>query len=171
MWAPIIEKAWAKIKGNYEMADGGFVATGLKTITGSPVFLYKITDIGTKYTLDEAFTLLSDADALNYILAAGTGSGSDTTSNSCGIAKGHAYSIMSAFTMTDSSGTAHKMLLMRNPWGTTGYSSTWNKDDSNWTPELIAQVPHGVDPTLADTYTTTSANYGVFTMPLDKFGP
>ena len=39
-------------------------------------------------------------------MGAATGSGADSTYNVCGIANGHAYSILSAFTMTDSTGTA-----------------------------------------------------------------
>ena len=39
-------------------------------------------------------------------MSAGTGSGVDSTYNVCGIPNGHAYSILSAFTMTDSTGTA-----------------------------------------------------------------
>lgn len=54
-------------------------------------------------------------------MGAGTSGGADTTTNSCGIANGHAYSIIGAFTLTDSS-TTYKLFLMRNPWGTTGYS-------------------------------------------------
>jgi len=40
MWAPILEKAWAKVKGNYESSEGGFAPSGLRAITGSPVFTY-----------------------------------------------------------------------------------------------------------------------------------
>ena len=40
MWAPILEKAWAKVKGNYAQTDGGFVVNGLRSITGVPVFTY-----------------------------------------------------------------------------------------------------------------------------------
>jgi len=58
----------------------------------------------------------------------------------------HAYSIVSAFEMTLANGTIVKAFLIRNPWGTTYYSSTWNKDDVNWTDALVAQIPHGVDP-------------------------
>jgi hypothetical protein len=41
MWASILEKAWAKVKGNYESSEGGFVQSGLRAITGAPVFTYK----------------------------------------------------------------------------------------------------------------------------------
>ena len=37
MWAPILEKAWAKVKGNYEMTEGGFTVSGLRAVTGAPV--------------------------------------------------------------------------------------------------------------------------------------
>lgn len=40
MWNPIIEKAWAKMKGNYLMAEGGFVVNGIHFLTGVPAFYY-----------------------------------------------------------------------------------------------------------------------------------
>mmetsp|Transcript_214 Transcript_214/g.380 ORF Transcript_214/g.380 Transcript_214/m.380 type:complete len:206 (+) Transcript_214:213-830(+) len=40
LWAPILEKAWAKVKGSYATANGGFVVSGIGTITGAPVFHY-----------------------------------------------------------------------------------------------------------------------------------
>jgi hypothetical protein len=50
-------------------------------------------------------------------MAAGTGAGADTTYNVCGIPKGHAYSILAAFKMTDAAGRKHSVYLFRNPWG------------------------------------------------------
>lgn len=65
--------------------------------------------------------------------------------------------------MTDASGTVHKCLLMRNPWGTCYYNQDWNKDDPNWTDALVAQVPFGVD------VRTQQATEGLFVVPIDKF--
>lgn len=72
--------------------------------------------------------------------------------------------MLSAFQMSDSSGTVHSMLMMRNPWGTTNYTSLWSKDDTNWTDELVAQVPLSIDP-------RTSHASGIFVVPLEKLGP
>mmetsp|Transcript_16497 Transcript_16497/g.28016 ORF Transcript_16497/g.28016 Transcript_16497/m.28016 type:complete len:109 (-) Transcript_16497:477-803(-) len=47
------------------------------------------------------------------------------------------------------------MYMVRNPWGISEYSKNWSHDDSRWTPEFIAQVPHGIDP-------TTSHQQGIF---------
>lgn len=95
------------------------------------------------------------------------GGGNDQVSNQCGIAQSHAYTILSAFTMTDSAGTAHKMAMIRNPWGTTYYSYTWNKDDTNWTDALAAQVPFGIDPRTSAQ--PTSGGSGIFVVPMAAF--
>lgn len=60
--------------------------------------------------------------------------------------------------MTDADSVAHKMLLIRNPWGITYYTDTWNANDTNWTDALAAQVPLSVDP-------RTSVDDGVFVIP------
>jgi hypothetical protein len=85
-------------------------------------------------------------------MGAGTDVGSDSSYNDCGIAYGHAYSISGTFTMG-----SYDMIMLRNPWGLTYYSGTWNKDDSNWTDTLVDQVPWGIDP-------RTSYTDGIFVM-------
>ena len=40
MWGPMIEKAWAKVKGSYARADGGFMDNGIRALTGAPSFNY-----------------------------------------------------------------------------------------------------------------------------------
>ena len=111
------------------------------------------------------WALLVEAEENNYIMGAGTdGDGDDSASNQCGIAKSHAYSLISAFTMTDSSNVDHKMLLIRNPWGINGYSWTWAHDDPNWTAALIAQIPHSFDPTAQSNLET-----GLFVVPWEAF--
>ena len=50
------------------------------------------------------------------------GDGNDAEANECGIAKSHAYSLISAFTMTDSAtGKTFQMMLIRNPWADNNY--------------------------------------------------
>ena len=130
MWPPILEKAWAKAKGTYGQTNGGFVVNGLRALTGAPTFTYYFSNYG--LTTAETFSLLDAANTADYPMGAGTGSGSDTTFNDCGIAYGHAYSILTTFTMTSSGGTSYDMVMLRNPWGITYYSGTWYKSDSNW---------------------------------------
>lgn len=53
MWAPILEKAWAKVKGNFEMTEGGFNVSGLRAITGAPVFTQETSTICTADVCDD----------------------------------------------------------------------------------------------------------------------
>jgi hypothetical protein len=82
-------------------------------------------------------------------MIADTGDGADTLYNACGIPMGHAYSILSAFNMTDAAGKVNSVYLIRNPYGLDNfYNQTWNAADSKWTNALVAQVPLGVDPRI-----------------------
>lgn len=36
---------------------------------------------------------------------------------SCSLRGGHAYSLITAFNMTDKAGTVYKMFILRDPWG------------------------------------------------------
>jgi len=80
--------------------------------------------------------------------ASTTGNGNDQETNSCGIRMSHAYSILAPFTMIDANKVEYQMLLMRNPWGETTYSSEWNSNDTRWTDALVSQVPFNTDPRI-----------------------
>lgn len=58
IWGAILEKAWAKVKGNYLNAEGGFIANGLRALTGAPVFTYGGWFINDQFTLNLLFEAL-----------------------------------------------------------------------------------------------------------------
>lgn len=72
--------------------------------------------------------------------------GDDSGTVACGIRGGHAYTLVSGFTMTDQNGTEINLLIVRDPWGTTDYNGEWNANDTRWNDQLIKQVPLGIDP-------------------------
>jgi hypothetical protein len=45
LWGPLIEKAWAKIKGSYANTNVGFVQNSLRALIGCPVVCYKTEDL------------------------------------------------------------------------------------------------------------------------------
>ena len=72
-------------------------------------------------------------------MAGATGSGADSTYNKCGVANGHAYSILAAFNMTDAYRKVHSMYMIRNPWGSANaYNQSWRATDPDWTNALVA---------------------------------
>lgn len=66
--------------------------------------------------------------------------------------------------MTPAGGTAEKVVLVRNPWGTTTYSAEWNKDDAKWTQALrdSTKAAFGVDPVV-------DWDNGFFFAPISKW--
>ena len=48
MWISIVEKAWAKVKGSYFAAEGGFMENGLRALSGVPVVKYETNEITNK---------------------------------------------------------------------------------------------------------------------------
>lgn len=120
MWGPIVEKAYAKVRGQMTNSEGGFTPGSVRYLSNIPMIKADTSDI----TDDTAFhTVLKTADAANYIMTAGTaGSGDDSVFNLCKIAMSHAYSVIGAFDMTDASSVVHNVIMVRNPWGVSYYN-------------------------------------------------
>ena len=137
MWGPILEKAWAKLRGSYANVDGGILENGIRSLTGAPVFSYKTSTLDTDAKVDEAYQFILTGEQANYVMGASTrGTGDDSSRNHCGIYMSHAYSILAAFTLKDATHN-EQLLLIRNPWGRTGYTGLWNYKDTKWTDELV----------------------------------
>ena len=132
MWAPVLEKAWAKVKGSYATAgNGGLTANGMRAILGIPVIGKNVADAQSSNSIFDELRL---ADEAHYPMGAGTsGEGNHNVSNDCGIAKSHAYTIIGVFIMD-----GEKMIMMRNPWGRTNYNGPYRSGDSRWTNAKVA---------------------------------
>lgn len=61
LWGPIVEKAWAKIKGNYDTINLGLLKNGIRVLTGAPVFDRFLSDNGSLAQYDSLFNELYDA--------------------------------------------------------------------------------------------------------------
>ena len=100
IWGPVLEKAWAKVRGNFINVDGGVVKNGLRLLTGVPVFTYATNAITTQTALTEAFDRIKQADEANWIMAATT-EGTEGETNACGLVNSHSFTIIHSFTMID----------------------------------------------------------------------
>ena len=62
--------------------------------------------------------------------------GGDTDHDNHGMPGGHAYGVIGHAELTDSAGkVVHKLIKMRNPWGSERYNGDWSDDSKLWTPE------------------------------------
>ena len=62
-----------------------------------------------------------------------------------GIVMGHAYTLLSVAQVTDAEGTAHKLVKLRNPWGSGEWQGRWSDKSDLWTDDLRQLVGHDGD--------------------------
>jgi len=84
------------------------------------------------------FDVMKDAEDVGYLVAISTLDEGDFDESGYGLLPGHQYSVLALFTMTETDGTEHDMLLVRNPWKISYYEGEWDAYDSRWTDDLIA---------------------------------
>ena len=109
-----MEKAYAKINGNYEQLAAGQPSEAMKLLTNAPSFYYSLTSIGATHT----WSLLVEGVTNGYFMSLGTSSGSDQTNGPYNLPKGHAYTVLQVITVTAQNGTTYKLVQIRNPWRT-----------------------------------------------------
>jgi len=70
IWGAILEKALAKVKGNYQMTNkGDMIGNGLSLVTGVPVFT---TNTGPATDANTIYNELKAAEDAHYIMSIGT---------------------------------------------------------------------------------------------------
>lgn len=167
VWGFLIEKAMAKMKGNYYVVNdvGLTLPESIGYLTGVPTFSYTPTAGNTTF-----FSLILAAYQSQFIITASTPADATRSyfpRNTCGIAANHAYSVVAVFTITASNGTQIQAMMMRNPWGSCNtqycYNGTMNSTDPFWTAAMISQLPFGVNPV------TDEVSYGIWVMPASLF--
>lgn len=142
LWVLLLEKAYAKIHGNYCQLRAGFVSHGMADLTGCPTRDHRFPQDRHDYGAieeyaEELWSKLDLADSKGWIMCAGTpgvdhfteGGGPDQDH---GIVPGHAYSVIAA---KERDGI--RLLNVRNPWGEFEWGGAWSDNSEEWTEEMI----------------------------------
>jgi Calpain family cysteine protease len=108
---PFIEKAFAKLVGNYENLGGGWQAESWRILNGAPTRFYTMSSINNDP--NQAWSVISNALYNGFLV------GVDTSSSPpYGLVGGHAYSIIGYYQLKDVYGNfVQNLLRIRNPWG------------------------------------------------------
>jgi hypothetical protein len=131
LWVMLLEKAWAKLHGDFSVIEGGDSRESIAAITGAPAEYYKHKDLST----DELWKLISAADAANCVMC--TGASSDTK----GVVRSHAYTLINVHEFNHK-GENVRLVQIRNPWACTEWTGAWSDNDPRWTPELRKKLNH-----------------------------
>lgn len=153
VWGSIVEKAFAKRYGNYEHTVGGWMSAAVSIVNGSP--WEEIDHIN--ITKEELWTKLRLFDGRNDILTAGSWFCNQGPSDQGNIACSHAYTIIHTYELDASQG-GHKLLKMRNPWGSEQYTGPFSDGDGAWTDAIKTAVGY-----------EDQSNEGIFFMDLDSY--
>ncbi|EJU01594.1 cysteine proteinase [Dacryopinax primogenitus] len=138
-WVPLIEKAYAKLHGDYAALLGGAAAEALEDLTGGVSTLIHMNDI---LDIDEFWQnelLKANDDRLFGCYLSGLEAPVDSddgipTVN--GLIVGHAYSVLRAIEHN-----GRRFVRVRNPWGSSEWTGAWSDGSKEWNGEWLAALP------------------------------
>jgi len=133
LWVALLEKAWAKVNGNYAKIGCG----------GSPTEIFDVlTEAYTEqvpinpYYKDYIWETMINAEKKGYIMTAGTSSDiANLNLDEVGLSPGHAYTVLGVMEI-DTGKEVEKVVRLRNPYGNGEFNGDWSDYSSKWTPEL-----------------------------------
>ncbi|KAG0050551.1 hypothetical protein BGZ83_004674 [Gryganskiella cystojenkinii] len=129
-WLPLMEKAYAKIHGDYESLEGGFTAEGVEDLTGGIATAILTNDI-----LDQDRFWNEEMVKVNKSVLLGCQCMEIDANERNGIQTGHAYSVIQVAEYK-----GERLVQIRNPWGRIEWNGAWSDRSENWTAEAIKEL-------------------------------
>ncbi|XP_034879464.1 LOW QUALITY PROTEIN: calpain-12 [Mirounga leonina] len=125
-WAPLLEKAYAKLHSSYEVMRGGHMNEAFVDFTGGVgEVLYLRQD------LPGLFSAVRHALAKESLVGATALSDRGEHRTEDGLVKGHAYSVTGTYKVTLGF-TKVRLLRLRNPWGRVEWTGAWSDSCPRW---------------------------------------
>uniref|UniRef100_A0A914BXG3 Calpain-15 n=1 Tax=Acrobeloides nanus TaxID=290746 RepID=A0A914BXG3_9BILA len=151
LWVPLIEKALAKIYGNYIALRAGRSIEGLATLTGAPCQHIDL-EVEDPAQLDLIWVQLLSAREANFLMGCSCGAGrrpiNDSEYKRLGLMSCHAYSILDVRQFDN-----HRLVRLRNPWGGFVWQGEWG----------------ATDPRVRQFFGSSGNEAGTFWIPFDQF--
>ncbi|CAF3351750.1 unnamed protein product [Rotaria socialis] len=155
LFAPLIEKALAKMHGSYMALKSGRCDEGLQTLTGEPceVLFLRSSDPEKKPDLNQIWLSILQSRAKGYLMTCPCSNKrfSEQIFNRMGLESDHAYSILDARQVN-----SQRLVRLRNPWGEKEWKGAVHENWTKWPKALRNKL------------TTSSVNDGVFWMPWEQ---
>jgi len=138
----LLEKAWAKLHGNYGRVIGGKQEAAFATLCGKPSTHLHFDQVGQ----DALWAQFMDAMDRHLLATAGTPKElPGTVASRGGIVANHSYAVLACHRVK--LGQNYKNIIkLRNPWGKEkcGWTGDWSPDHKVWTDKLRKEL--GSDP-------------------------
>ncbi|KAJ7821376.1 hypothetical protein B0H14DRAFT_2831437 [Mycena olivaceomarginata] len=123
-WIPLIEKAYAKLHGDYASLCGGEACEAIDILDIDKFWTEELLKANKDRLFGCAFDSLDGSRSGDW----------DATIN--GLHGSHAYSVLRAVEVK-----GKRFLVVRNPWGQSEWTGPWADGSKQWTPEWLAVLP------------------------------
>ncbi|KAH8204628.1 hypothetical protein TruAng_001257 [Truncatella angustata] len=137
-WVPLLEKALAKVHGDYSSLIGGWIGEGLEDLSGGVTTELLGSDI-----LDLESFWDDEVSKVNkeFMFGCSTGLLDGGYGERSGIREGHAYVMMDARTLK----SGERLVKLRNPWGKLKkgiWDGPWSDGSKEWTSAAKEELGH-----------------------------
>ncbi|KAK8016567.1 calcium-dependent cysteine-type endopeptidase-like protein [Apiospora rasikravindrae] len=137
-WIPLMEKAFAKIHGDFSSLIGGWIGEGVEDLSGGVTTELLASDI-----LDFDGFWEDDLSRVNeeFLFGCSTGLLDGGYGERNGIREGHAYVVMDARTLK----SGERLVKLRNPWGKLKkgiWDGPWSDGSKEWTNDVKEELGH-----------------------------
>ena len=150
LWGPILEKAFAKMVGNYLHTSGGVMAHGVRRIVGGPYEKH----MHKKTNANALWKELQAHEGKKDIITVCTEGSNHLETDKDGLTLGHAFTVLGIHTLSN----GVRLVKIRNPWGKETFKGAWSDTSALWTDEHAKKV--GLKKTLND---------GIFHMSIEDY--
>ncbi|CAF3479043.1 unnamed protein product [Fusarium graminearum] len=144
-WLPLLEKAFAKVHGDYQSMEGGWSGTAVEDLTGGVATVVAGNRVLRKERLWREM-LGSDGEDGEFVFGLSAGGPGDEHKN--GIVLQHAYSVLRVAEVQNEDGVKFRLVKIRNPWGQRSeagqgeWHGPWSDGSKEWTPYMIKKLKH-----------------------------
>ncbi|KAJ7467789.1 cysteine proteinase [Mycena galericulata] len=133
-WVPLIEKAYAKLHGDYASISGGYSCEAIEDLTGGVSTFIPAKDIldPDVFWRDELLRATQDrlfGCGFDTLDSSRSGNAERTVN---GLIGGHAYSVLRAVEFR-----GRRFVVLRNPWGDSEWTGPWSDGSREWTEEWL----------------------------------
>ena len=139
IWVSLIEKAWAKVNGNYANIDyGGYSYEAFDILTEA---YSEHIEIG-KEDKKNIWEILKNSEEKNYLMTVSSKEFQFNFLNAIkymiimGLEAKHCYTVVKIKIIEPKKGEKVKLVQLRNPYGEKEYTGDWGKHSKKWTKEL-----------------------------------
>ena len=144
MWVMLIEKAFAKLHGNYTALTVGAPYEAMIDLTGVPTICLHFDDeeVLAKAEDGSLWRLICMYEVKGFILTVSIGT--DAEDESVGLLSGHAFSVRSLKLTSQ----GKKLVSLNNPWKILNRDGEWSPSSSNWNSDIKREVGATDDDTV-----------------------